>query len=508
MVDEKTRNKFKQIQNDCIELVKYGWGLTPQPLLEEYKDVPIEEWEAKHFGYLKSTDEFGVDIWEFPTFKKNKHLTWQQVKALYFVNKSKQEGEKKKIAIAAGRGIGKTFIESVIIHWGLIQCRDSQGAATSYSRELMYDVLWKELAKTHRKCRKEFKELFEWSATRFSIKESPNTWFISAKTGKKENPEALAGMHGEFVLLLADEASGVPDEIFETALDGLTEESYLVFMASNWRRLVGFFNDQCKSKVDFEVLQFSSLESPLYDYKSAQEIARSEGIESDRYRIEVLGLPPKADAVDNSGYVPLLNETDMHETTLTPFGIGKRLGIDPAGEGDDETVWVLRDHFKSYIVAREKISTSKTIAQKTLTIMEEHQVNDYDVYVDNFGEGANVAKELALAGKNVNGVNVGDSAEDSERYLNMRAEAYWRVREWLRTGGALVTDEAWKELLAIRYRSELNGKLRIMGKADMRKLSIKSPNYADALMLTFVRREHEISQTIQSPTYTAFELFE
>jgi hypothetical protein len=203
----------------------------------------------------------------------------------------------------------------------------------------------------------------------------------------------------------------------------------------------------------------------------------------------VKGEFPKSDAVDDQGYVPLLVETDMHTTPDAPQTQGLRLGIDPAGEGDDETVWVIRDHFKAKIVASEKVSTSKGIAQKTLTLMEQYGVRASDVTVDNFGEGANVAKELALVGKNVNGVNVGDEAQDSDRYLNMRAEAFWRIREWLRTGGSLINDERWEELLAIRYRSELNGKLRIMSKKDMRKMGIKSPNYADALMLTFVKRE-------------------
>jgi hypothetical protein len=37
----------------------------------------------------------------------------------------------------------------------------------------------------------------------------------------------------------------------------------------------------------------------------------------------------------------------------------------------------------------------------------------------------------------------------------------------------------------IRYRRELNGKIKIMSKQDMRKLFGKSPDRPDALSLTF-----------------------
>src|SRR5262249_16946047 len=77
-------------------------------------------------------------------------------------------------------------------------------------------------------------------------------------------------------------------------------------------------------------------------------------------------------------------------------------------------------------------------------------------------------------------------------YLNLRAEAYWRLREWLRKNGELVEDKGWEELLTIRYRAELNGKLRIMSKKDMRDEGYKSPNVADALMLTFVTPDFDL----------------
>lgn len=136
---------------------------------------------------------------------------------------------------------------------------------------------------------------------------------------------------------------------------------------------------------------------------------------------------------------------------------------------------------------KERVSNPKSIAQKTITLMTFYGIPQQEVWVDNFGEGVNVALEIAAASQEfVNAINVNDDADDKERYINKHAEAFWRLRQWLRSGGDLVKDEHWKQLLTIKYRRELSGKLKIMGKREMQKLGIKSPAAADALMLTFI----------------------
>ena len=46
---------------------------------------------------------------------------------------------------------------------------------------------------------------------------APSEMFISARTSRAETPEALAGVHSEHVMLIVDEASGVPEQVFEAA---------------------------------------------------------------------------------------------------------------------------------------------------------------------------------------------------------------------------------------------------------------------------------------------------
>jgi hypothetical protein len=158
-------------------------------------------------------------------------------------------------------------------------------------------------------------------------------------------------------------------------------------------------------------------------------------------------------------------------------------------------------------VASEAISTPKGIAQKTLTLMRELRIDPQDVYVDEFGVGAKVVQELSLApvpGKpkeriRVNSVNVGDTRiRDKERFMNLRMKAYWDVRSWIKQGGCLVTNDAWRgEALSIRYRATLSNRMQCMPKREMKKAGYKSPDHMDGLMLTFTKPEEPLGDTIQ-----------
>ena len=419
-------------------------------------------------------------------FIKGKHITNQQAQILRAVEKAIQGEDKRRISVASGHGIGKSATISWLLIWYLFCHKDAQIPTTAPTSDQMHDVLWKEVALWLDRMPKELSQLFEWSSGYVRIKERPETWFARAKTARKENPEALAGVHGDYVMYLIDEASGVPEEIFNTAEGALTGENVLVIMISNPTRLTGYFYDSHHNdKENWQTLQFSSVDSPIVDDEYVARIIAKHGMSSDEYRIRVIGQFPQEDAIDDKGYVPLFVENDINITDEERFISEKRMGIDPSGEGKDKTVWIVRDNFRTKVVAVEKVSNAKSIAQKTLTLMDYYQIKPEDTFLDSFGVGSDVGVELAMAGKRVKTKNVGDKPTDMETFTNLRAEAFWRLREWTKKGGELVDHEGWDELFSIRYRRELNGKLSIMPKREMKKEGYKSPDHVDALMLTF-----------------------
>src|SRR3990167_357060 len=431
-------------------------------------------------------------------FIKGKHLSWQQHDILLAVERALRNEAPRRISVASGHGVGKTATLSWLLLWYLFCFKDAQVGCTAPTSDQMYDVLWKEVSKLIYKMPPFIQEKYEWSTTHVRIKERPETWFARAKTARKEAPEAFAGLHGDYVMLLGDEASGIEDVIYRTAEGSLTDKNTLVILISNPTRLIGYFYDtHHKDRDSWQRFQFSSLESPLVDKEYNERIRKKHGEDSDEYRIRVIGNFPREDAVDDKGYVPLLTKEDIKQVLDTQQLRLPRLGVDPSGEGSDKTCWVARDRYRAKIIHEEQISTAKGIAQKTVSLADLLQVRDENITVDNFGEGANVAQECAFASIRINGINVGDKADDPERFVNKRAEAYFRMREWLRSGGELVQDDMWEQLLSIRYRRNMTGKIEIMSKRDLRKNGYGTFfDVADSCLLTFVNKDGIINNSL------------
>jgi len=488
---------FKKMQNSCLFFVKSVWGFTPQKLKDEYKEQFKEGLKLKN----KDWDIFckGVTKEWFEPFVEGKNITWQQVLILYGVDKAIHGDVPLRISIVSGHGIGKSMTLSILILWFLFVHPDCQVACTSPGQQQLFDILWKEIKKWIEKMPLGISSLYQWETTHIRMTESPNVWFARAKTASKENTEALAGVHADWVMMAIDEASGVDEAIFETMEGSLTSGNILVFLISNGTRANGYFYDtHNKDSQRWQNYRFSSLDSPRVDIKYVNSIVEKYGQDSVQYAIRVLGQFPKEDGMDDSGYVPLLKAMDIRTQpdygNMISFSSDSILGVDPAGDGDDKTSWVIRDQFKAKKLCEETKSTSKSIAEKTMTFMLQYNLQPYNVIVDAFGTGMDVGKEIAIASKgqlNVTTVNTGDKCdrqEDKDVYLNKRAEIFYKSKVWLQTGGELVENGNFKEeMMGIRYKRNLAGLIQIMPKIEMKKrYGLKSPNDADAFSLTFL----------------------
>lgn len=477
---------YKRFQKEPLFFIEKVWGLKPQPLKPEY---------AEDIEYIE-LEEFKVE-W-FEPFIKGKHITWQQYLLFMAVQRAITGKSKKRIAIESGMGTGKSSGIAMLILWFLFTHKDAQVPCTAPTSAQMHDVLWKEISLWLSRMPKPIQSLYEWSSEYIRIAERPNTWFARARTASKDRPEALAGVHSDFVLALADEASGVPEEVFRIGEGVLTGDKVYVILISQHTRLTGYFHDAFNSdKKNWQNLRFNAEQSPIVDNQFVERIVEKYGKDSDEYRVQVLGESPKADAVDNKGYVPLFMETDVRYCEDMGFIGTKWLGVDPAGGGNDEAMWVVRDEFHSEVVAREKISDENSLLRTTLAVMQMLQIYPQNVFVDDFGVGsklvANLAKQSVLIGSTrypcyVKGVNTGDlceDEEDKERFANMRAYLAWKIKEWVKKGGMIKKDKTNNEMFSIRYKANMRNRIQIMSKDDMRKEGYASPNFFDALALTF-----------------------
>ena len=498
---------YMKMQESSIYFVEQAWGLSPQPVRSQYR----ARYEAGLLMKGKAWDSFCKLVrphW-FEDYHEGLHITWQQALALHGVDKALRGEIPNRMSIVSGHGIGKSMLLAVLILWFLFIHPMAQVACTSPSKEQMYDVLWKELKKWIDKLPDGMKDLYQWESGHIRMKEAPQVWFARAKTSSKENTEALAGVHADWVLMAVDEASGVEEPIFETMEGALTSGNVLVFLISNGTRSIGYFYDtHHKDASRWQNYSFSSLESPRVDTKYVTGIVDKYGDDSVQYAIRVKGQFPDEGIMDDKGYVQLFNASDIHIVPFDPNWkpVGRVIGaLDASGEGQDESEWAVRDRMRGALVAEEKISTPASMAVKSLTVCDKYGVDPMDFVIDAFGKGQDVGMEIALATAQqkrpwrVSPINTGEPCPDDQDkllYINIRAMIFYRFMLWCRAGGELMDSPRLKEeLMSIRFKRTGNGRIQIMDKVSMKKLGFPSPNKADALSMTFLRRDGEKRET-------------
>lgn len=458
--------------------------------------------------YKQNPLVFIKDMWglepveEWQECVKWKHISLQQAEIVKHIQEEVQRTKNFKInmTIRSGHSIGKSTILAMLLLWFMF-CYKGKIWLTAPDAVSLYDVLWSEIWSWLLKMPTGIKELFEKTSDHLYVKEDRDGWFARCKTGKKENPEALAWLHSDSMMLICDEASWVPDQILDTARTNLTADRYIFILIGNPLRNVGYFYDSFKDST-WKQFAFSTLDSP-FQWDLPEKIAKKFGLESDEYRRRILWDFPREDILDEKGYVQLIMKSDInyeyHDDSL--YWTRKILWVDCAGEGKDKSTWVLRDNNKAVIVWYENISDEKSIAQKTLTIVHKYWLDWQDVIIDNFGKGANVAMHLALLWVRTSPINVWDKCdpENGQKYKNIRAKIFWKLKWWIQGGGILAYRDYWSELLTIRYKRTLSDEIQIMSKEEMRREWYGSPDFADALAMTFYRDIEKIVKKTHRP---------
>jgi len=297
-----------------------------------------------------------------------------------------------------------------------------------------------------------------------------------------------------------DEAALIPDQ-----------EEALVF------RMLGDQKDNfyCKVGNPFESGHFtSSFKDPGYlkvvvDWKQGVREGRVDPdmIEEARKKpfFEILYecRRPKVGQTDDHGWIPLLTRDEVDRAVVdeaSGFGIRKE-GVDVAGGGKNFSVVVERRDNVASIRLKNQDPDTMNLAEWIMVRKESELWNPHDIAVDSVGEGKGLYDILAKNLMGVHGVNAGENPpgeHDREKFVNMRALMFWRLRAWIKGGGKLLrTDEplelTWYQLCEVRYKQRLEGtkgKLQIIPKEQLKKIyGVESPDVADGLSLTFYEED-------------------
>lgn len=470
----------EEIQQDPFLFVKMMWWLVPQQVLPKYENL-LDECRA-------TGDYDKMKLVMFEPFEKGKHLTWHQTEILLSVMNGSNWLGPWRISTRSWHGIGKSSVIAMIVLWFLYSFADAQIPCTAPTDALLKDILWKEITVWKDRMPELIRAKYEITDDYVRIVESPKTWFARARTARKWETEALAGIHSEHVLALADEWSWVADEVYNVGKGAFTGPHKIFLIISNPTRTSWYFHStQTKwNRFLWRAMNFNSEESPIVDESFVEQILEESGPDSDEYKVRVMWHFPRSDLIDEKWWIPLLQESDIrfippqHNPNFT------KLWVDPAWQWTDEALWIWRNSIFMQVLQTEPKSTEKTIAYKTDLILVEHDtIKDDQTYVDNFGSWANVWVELAILKRLVKCVNRNIPASNPDKFANKRAECYWRLRERARAWWEFVNNPRWKDLLMIKYKRDAKWRIQIISKEEMKKEYGKSPDAPDAWALTF-----------------------
>lgn len=396
----------------------------------------------------------------------------------------------RRVAVRSGHGVGKTTVLAWLIIWWICTRFPQKTVCTAPTSDQLFDALAAEVKSWIQKLPQPLQESLEVLTEKISLKAAPTQSFISFRTSRPEKPEALAGVHAENVLLICDEASGIPDPVFEAAAGSMSGYSATTVLAGNPVRTSGLFFDCFHALRDlwFRV-HISCVGHPRVDPDFVEDIRRRYGENSNAYRVRVLGEFPLA---DDDTVIPfeLMESALMRD--VKPLVVQPIWGLDVGRFGSDPSALARR---RGNVLIRpvEEKRGLDTMQVAGWVKREYDDANPSDkpseILVDVIGIGAGVLDRLVELRIPARGINVSESPTIfDEKYLNLRAELWFKGRDWLqRKDCNLANDEKLgAELVAPRFTIKSNGKMQIESKDDLKKRipKIGSPNKADAFLLT------------------------
>ena len=395
---------------------------------------------------------------------------------------------RRRVSIRSGHGTGKSAFMAWTILWFMCCYLPCKVPATAPTAHQLEDVLWAELGMWFRKLPEEIRREFEWSAERFYMKAAPNESFAVARTSRPERPEALQGFHAEHLLFVIDEASGIPEQVFQVAEGALSTDGSFVVMAANPTRMEGyFFDSHHKLRERWAALHWNGEDSPLVSREYVDDMRAKYGEHSAIYRIRVRG-----DFAGNpDGVIPLDIIESAVNRDIKPFG-PIRWGVDVARFGEDRTALAKRQANK--LLEPVKWWSGKDTMQVAGLVKIEYDSTPAPfkpeaICVDVIGIGAGVVDRCKELGLPVLGVNVAESPSVEDRYERLRDELWFKARDWFQGRDVtMVQDESLiAELTLPSYQIRSSGKIKVEGKDEMKKRGVTSPDLADAFCLTFAQ---------------------
>lgn len=421
-----------------------------------------------------------------------------QLRILRAVRDGLPLGSAIRLATTSGHGVGKSACVSWLILWAISTKPDTRGVITANTETQLKTKTWSELGKWYHMCLA--KHLFKLSATAIysADPDHERIWRIDQIPWSERNTEAFAGLHnqGRRIVVIFDEASAIPDVIWETTEGALTDSNTQILWAvfGNPTRNSGRFRECFPGQRHAKSWQTFKVDSREVTFTNKDQITRwldAYGEDSDFSRIRVKGEFPR------TGEMEFISAEDV-ASACTAEAIASAfdplvLGVDVARYGDNESVIYIRKgrDGRTHPPIRMRGLDVPTVAARVAETF--HTLAADAVFVDGGGVGGGVVDCLRHLHVPVFDINFGSkpsgigfaTGDEGTRYANKRAEMWGSMRAWLRGGAIPDLAELRAQLVGPTYTINLQNSILLERKEDMAKRGLESPDIADALALTF-----------------------
>lgn len=423
---------------------------------------------------------------------------------------------RSRTSVSSGHGTGKTSGTSVLVLWHMICFFQSVTLITANDMDQMKATIWKEISTNVERIRAN--KNYAWLADHIEvlanatmrIKGFEKNWFVESKTANAKTANKLAGRHGKWLFIIADEASTIPDEVLTTLRGALTEEHNRMLMNSQPTRNAGFFwrthHDLCLANGgEWNNIVLSSMDSPLVSTSALREMWDS--YDDDERRVRLLGLFPQ----DSSKFMMSLNVAMKLYTRgriiqdHEPYGYLITSDI-ASGEGvrDKSAIVCIRvigygdigPDARRVEVFKIPIHTNSIRSNKFAGVImgQGEDMTDNLKVVDSGGLGINVCQDLEDANQNIHRVNWGNPCfqnKNKDRYLNLRAQAMHQCARACKEGRvSILTNEYKKDILTQSSRIPKaftdKGRIKVPPKGSAEWDGMGSPDLWDAICFAFL----------------------
>jgi hypothetical protein len=400
-------------------------------------------------------------------------------------------------AVPACHGPGKSYDASAIAAWwhDVHPPGESMVVTTAPTDHQVKAILWKEISRRRREGKLSGRITLE------------GKWYMGERLVDEElcgfgrkpqdyDEDAFQGIHEKYVLVIVDEACGVPKNLFDALETLMTNEYARMLAIGNPTDPLAYFERICRPGSGWNTIRIPVWDTPNFTGEHvprsvAEKLVSKMWVEERRKKWGV-GSPlwqARVEAVFPEITTDTLITPNMirqaQERSLTGMGLGN-YGFDIARFGADETVGyrnrggVLRRVYSKH--QQDTHTTSNAIH----AFLNKHGANYVPAVIDVVGLGAGVVDDLKARDLNIVAFNSSEVPFNKVRFRNKRAECYWLFREMFENGLVDIDpfdDQLAAQLGSLKWRIDRWGRIFIESKEDMKRRGLPSPDRADAAMM-------------------------